>query len=176
MSEASNIPRSRNGVLRQARTLYPQEDTAWILWLDADIVLAPGSAEAVVTAIRWAESHERGVVANYLMASGTSVLMTTRGQPGQTRHYTDTELQDLEDFAEVGMSGLSFAYLPQPLAYTFFADEVGEDIHFWWDHPEVRIHWAKSIRIGHKKLVLLVPRLVDEAAATSVNPFYSAVS
>jgi hypothetical protein len=46
-------------------------------------------------------------------------------------------------------------YLQQPLEYVFHADDIGEDIHLWWDHPELTICLAKQIRIGHKKLVVL---------------------
>jgi DNA-binding response OmpR family regulator len=26
---------------------------------------------------------------------------------------------------------------------------------FWWDHPEIRLHWAKDIHLGHRKTVVL---------------------
>ena len=52
---------------------------------------------------------------------------------------------ELSDYAEVGMAGLGFVYLRQPLTYRFHADELGEDIYFWQEHPEIHSHLAKQI-------------------------------
>jgi hypothetical protein len=89
------------------------------------------------------------------MSMGDSVLMHP-GEPGRSgSHYTADELFALPDYAEVGAAGLGFAYLPQPLSYHFHADVHGEDMHFWWDHPELHIHWARDIQLGHRKMVVL---------------------
>ena len=127
--EASNIPRSRNAILDQVRTRYPDRETTWVLWVDSDIVVPRGSTVAIGEALRWAEAHQVGVVANYRMATGQNVVMVHR-DPALNHHMTDAEWQALPDYAEVGMSGFGFAYLPQPLHYIFHADTTGEDIHF----------------------------------------------
>ncbi|MCL4520434.1 MAG: hypothetical protein M1415_02415 [Firmicutes bacterium] len=154
IGEASNIPRSRNVVLQQLRDAYPQTPNLWVLWLDSDIVLFPGYTDAIVAGIQWAEVHNCGIVANYRMANGENVLIANKEGPPY-RHYTTDELDTLPNYAEVGLAGLGFAYFRQPLEYVFHADNVGEDIHLWWDHPELTLCWAKQIRVGHKKLVLL---------------------
>jgi hypothetical protein len=149
--EASNIPRSRNVILEQVREKYPDRTNRWMLWIDSDIVLLRQSVSAVVEAIRWAEAHHAGVVANYRMASGVNVLMA---HPDH-HHLADDELQALPDYGEIAMAGLGFAYLNQPLSYMFHADATGEDIHFWRDNPGIHLHCAKQIHLGHKKAVLL---------------------
>ena len=154
LGEASNIPRARNVALAQIRQTMPQATHRWVLWLESDILMLPNTAAEVAPALTWAETHQQAIVANYRMATGENVLMTTRTMD-TARHYTDPELAALPVWSEVGMSGLGWAYLDQPLNYVFHADTFGEDVHFWWDHPEIRLHWAKDIHLGHRKTVVL---------------------
>ncbi|MCY0909859.1 MAG: hypothetical protein OWR62_15890 [Sulfobacillus thermotolerans] len=153
-SEVSNIPRARNLVLDRIRDRVPATDHPWVLWVDSDIVIPLDSHRVIAGALRWAEEHNRAITANYLMGSGVSVLMKSR-DPTKAHHYTARELDALPPYAEVGMSGFGFLYLRQPLDYTFHADRVGEDVHFWWDYPETRLFYARQIPLGHKKFVLL---------------------
>ncbi len=159
VGEGSNIPRARNVAVQGLRDRAVRDSDPWILWLDSDIWLADDSVVAVAEAIRWAEAHDAAIVANYRMSDGRNVLMKRRApdfpEPGEDAHYTDEELAALPDYAEVGMAGLGFVYLRHPLTYRFHADDLGEDIYFWQDHPEMRLHLAKQIHLGHKKLVLL---------------------
>ena len=158
VSEGSNIPRSRNTVLEQLQRAYPDKETVRVLWLDSDIVIFPGHSGIIGRTMKWAEEHHVCVVGNYRMASGGNVLMATRDQNAPVyHHYSDEELELLpKPYPGVGLAGLGFAYLEQPLAYRFYADAVGEDIHFWWDHAEMPIHWISDLRLGHRKSVLLV--------------------
>ena len=71
-------------------------------------------------------------------------------------HITDEEFQQRANFTEMGMAGLGFAHVPQPLAYRFYGDETGEDIHFWWDHPDLGLHWAKDVHLGDRKTMVMV--------------------
>jgi len=159
VGEGSNIPRARNVALQALREQWASAQDPWVLWLDSDIWLANDSILAVAEAIRWTEAHDTAVVANYRMSDGRNVLMKRRAPefpvPGEDAHYTDAEIAALPDYAEVGMAGLGFVYLRQPLTYRFHADDLREDIYFWQDHPEIRLHVAKQIHLGHKKLVLL---------------------
>lgn len=154
MGQGSNIPRSRNHILQQLRQLYPHRDTAWVLWIDSDIWIRPESALAIAEALEWAHQHEQAIVGNYRMVNGASVFMHSRN-PQDGRHYSDEELAQLPDYSEIALTGFGFAYVPQLLDYTFRADDIGEDIHFWWDHPEIHLHWPKAIHLGHLKEMLL---------------------
>jgi len=156
IGEGSNIPRSRNAVVEQIQRTQAGRATAWMLWLDSDILVPPGSAPIIAEAIRWAEVTHVAIVGNYRMSTGQSVLMDRRGPDGVPHHYTDAELAALpRPFPEVGLAGLGFTYCEQPLAYRFHADIVGEDTHFWWDHPELHIHWIPRLRLGHHKSQML---------------------
>ncbi len=57
--------------------------------------------------------------------------------------------------ANMGLAGLGFAYCEQPLDYRFHADTIGEDVHFWRDHPELQIHWIPDPHLGHRKPQIL---------------------
>ncbi len=59
------------------------------------------------------------------------MLMANRDPTVPAHHITDEEFEQMPNFAEVGLAWLGFAYLHQPLAYRFYANETGEDIHFW---------------------------------------------
>ena len=124
----------------------------WVLWIDSDILVLPGSGPTIAAAMRWAEETHVCVVGNYRMQTGQSVLMDRRGLEGSPHHYTDVELAALpRPYPEVGLAGLGFAYCPQPLTYRFHADTIGEDIHFWREHPELRIHLIDGLHLGHRK-------------------------
>lgn len=149
-SEASNIPRARNQVLAQIRQRFPNWENPWVLWVDSDIVVPMNGHQPILEAIRWAQAHRKIVIANYLMANGIPVVMRPDGT-----HFTLEEIAALPDYSPIGLAGLGFAYLPQPLDYVFHADRVGEDVYLWRDHPEWSLHLAKNVRLGHRKTVLL---------------------
>lgn len=154
VGEAGNIPRSRNRVVEEARKHLPNAETAWILWVDSDIVLPPGAHRALGEAINWSEATQMAWAANYHMADGTNVTMKDRSIT-EAYHYTDAELAGLSEYAPIGMSGFGCCYLPINLNYVFHADVVGEDVHFFLDHPNLKIYYAKDINVKHKKLVAL---------------------
>jgi hypothetical protein len=154
MGQASNIPRARNLVMNQLRQAYPNQDHAWILWIDSDVLIPPGEHKHIVEAVQWAESTGKSWVANYKMSSNDNVLMSERKLMGAP-HYTNEELDAMEPWAEVGMAGLGMAYLLMPTKYVFHADWAGEDIYFWLENPNLHIYYAKDIRLQHQKAMLL---------------------
>ncbi|PSR20293.1 MAG: hypothetical protein C7B45_15610 [Sulfobacillus acidophilus] len=153
IGEAGSIPRSRNLVLDMARRRPEVDDVTWILWLDSDILIPADAVDAMVHAILWSESTDKSWVAHYRMADGTSVLM--REKSAHARHYTADEIQQLDNFAEVGLAGLGLAYIKTDVRYIFHSDELGEDVHFFLDQPHLTIHLAKDIRVLHRKAVLI---------------------
>lgn len=136
--------------------MLPAEAEAWVLWLDSDINSLPNQAAMICEAIVWAEENERPVVANYRMVTGQKVLIANSDPMHKAHHFTAEELARLEPFAEIGMAGLGFAYIHQPLDDKFHADEYGEDINFWWDCPHIRPHYAKGVRLAHHKTAPLL--------------------
>lgn len=154
VGEAGNIPRSRNKVLEEARKNLPGVSRAWILWLDSDIVLPGGAHRAIGEALNWSEATQMAWAVNYRAADGTNVTMRERLSQS-AHHFTDEELQTLPAYAEIGMSGFGCCYLPMDLNYVFHADVLGEDVHFFLDHPELKLYYAKDINVKHKKIVAL---------------------
>lgn len=155
LGETSDISKSRNIVMDQVRNAVGKnEGTVWVLWLDSDIVLPPNSHQLIVNAIRWSEATGKAWVANYKMSDRRNVIIKQRGYYN-TDFYTDEEIAALPPYAEIGMGGFGLAYLPMDLSYVFHSDRWGEDIHFFMDQPNLKIHLAKEIVINHKKMVLL---------------------
>ena len=155
LGEAGNIPRARNIVMDEVRKeLKRDSGIAWVLWVDSDILLPAFSHKAIANAIHWSEQTGKAWVANYKMASNQNVILKQRDYY-HAEHYTDEEISNLTPFAEIAMSGFGLAYLPMDLSYLFHADRWGEDVHFFMDHPDLKVHLANNIIINHKKTVLL---------------------
>ena len=109
IGEGSNIPRSRNAVVEQIQRNHFQS-TMWVLWIDSNILVLPGSRPIIAAAMRWAEETHVCVVGNYRMQTGQSVLMDRRDPEGSPHHYTDAELAALpRPYPEVDLAGLGFA-------------------------------------------------------------------
>ena len=106
-------------------------------------------AAPIVNAIRWADENDANVVANYPQADGTPTVALSRDLRAPLS--TKEQLEALPNYAEVGMAGFGFVYLNQPIHYVFHADVTGEDVNFWLDNPQIRIHLARDIRLGHQK-------------------------
>lgn len=156
VSEGSNIPRSRNTIVQDLQHQYPDRATQWVLWLDSDIIILSGHEAIIAEAVLWAEANQVAVTGNYRMNSGENVLLATRGPEPPAHHFTDTELDALpKPYPSVALAGFGFLYIEQPLSYRFHADTVGEDIHFWWDHPYIHVHWIPDLHLGHRKAVVL---------------------
>jgi len=69
--------------------------------------------------------------------------MTTRDRKPAT-HYSDTDLSRKETFSPIGMAGFGFLYILPSLNYVFRSDLLGEDVHFWLDHPTLPLHWPNT--------------------------------
>jgi len=154
LSSASNIPRARNYILQQLRRAQPEADTCWTLWVDNDIVIPWNGHRVIATAIERAWDEGVGWTADYAMANGDSVLMRAR-HPAAHLHYTREELAALPDWHPIGMTGFGLLFFAQPTHYVFHADVTGEDVHFWLEHPEVDIRYARAVQVGHMKSITL---------------------
>ena len=154
VGEGSNIPRSRNSIVRRISQQMPGVKDTRVLWVDSDIVLPKGAAVLIGDAIRWADANATNITANYLMANGANSLLVNR-DAGDARHYADTEIEAMRNYAEIGMADFGFLYIHQPLNYVFHAGLLGEDINFWLDNPDVAVRLAKQIPIGHSKETVL---------------------
>ena len=155
VGDGSTIPASRNRVVSTLAERFPRDTTLWVLWLDSDILVPAGDAPRLRAALAWAETTGVAVVGDYRMATGQHVLMAARPDC-PFHHYSDEELAALpRPYPRVDLAGFGLTYVPQPLGYEFYADTVGEDIHFWWDHPTLAVHWIDGLTLVHRKAVLL---------------------
>lgn len=157
IGEAGNIPRARNICVRLAETALRRENPSahggWILWVDSDIRLIPGGAGAVAACIRRAEAEGTAFSAHYRQADGRSTF--SLGRAGGSEMLTAQAAASLPDWSALGTCGFGFLYVPMTFGYVFHADESGEDVHFWREHPRLSLRFAKAIRLLHHKAVLL---------------------
>jgi hypothetical protein len=145
-----SIPRARNALTEHIRAQVGR-DRAWVLWVDSDIFLQGGIA-AVAQAIRWSWQTGCAWTAHYHRADGLSHIMAARDVDGRVaRNLTDAEIEALPEWAEVGAAGLGMCFVPMPLDYVWHADRAGEDVLFWIEHPEIRLHLAKRVTLLHMK-------------------------
>jgi hypothetical protein len=161
LGEASNIPRARNLCLRQAERARAASGAAigagarlWLLWVDSDIRFAPGAALALAAYMARAEREGCAVAAHYRQADGRATFFARRGLAVGSA-LTAADVARLPDWAAIGMAGFGVLYAPMEIGYVFHADEVGEDVHFWHDHPALELRFAKGVSVRHHKAVLL---------------------
>lgn len=148
ISRASNIPRGRNVVMDAARQAS-EADPLWIFWIDSDILLLPGQLDKVARMIRTAEAQGVGVTAHYRMDNGESMLMADRSMAAA--HYTLDEITQMPRGATIGMAGMGFCYLPMPRATLFHADQLGEDVVFFQQYPDLTLTVDPTIELRHWK-------------------------
>lgn len=155
VAQAGNIPKARNHVMDAVRGYLDRaEGTAWVLWMDSDILIG-GQAAAIAAAVQHSEETGQAWAADYRMADGGHSLVKEAIAYGG-EHYTAEELAALAEWAPIGLAGFGLCYLPMCLRYVFHADTLGEDVHFYLEHPTLRPGYAKSIHVGHQKLVTLM--------------------
>lgn len=152
MGIGSNIPRARNGVMDQIRRDFGLQ-THWVLWWDSDILVTPDQIPAVAAMIRFGQEHQMAVTANYRINTGEHVLMQTID--GTIHRFTDQGLAALPEWAPIESTGLGFCYCPVEAEYIFHADRMGEDVHFWHDHPDLELRVTKAVQLRHAKTVWL---------------------
>lgn len=151
VTAASNIPRGRNALLGGFRERVT-EDTAWMLWLDSDILVCDPArlGEYLARSL----SSGVGFMGDYRMADGRSHMMKTRDLE-DAPHYTPEELAELPDMAEIGMGGFGCLFIRQPMKYIFQAHVLGEDVIFFHDHPDLKVGYAKNLELRHLKSIWL---------------------
>jgi hypothetical protein len=155
VGEASNIPRARNVCLRLAEAASGTGDgTLWLLWVDSDIRLPAQGVPGLARYIARAEAEHVACAAHYRQADGRSTFFLRRGRMAGPA-LDVLGVSRLPDWAALGMSGFGLLYAPVEPGYVFHADDIGEDIHFWLDHPQAELRYAKGIEIRHHKATLL---------------------
>lgn len=97
-------------------------------------------------------------VGAYFTKQGITDVMTEFPKTINAEQYAE-----LEDWADIKAAGLGFYYGEIPLDYTFRFDAkpdlsggMGEDFHFFMDHPSFNTKLAKNIILGHVKAIRLV--------------------
>lgn len=157
VGEASNIPRARNVCLRLAEAAQAGEarqGRVWVLWVDSDIRLEPSAAGPFARYLARAEAEQAAFAAHYRQADGRSTFFLRRGRMVGPA-LEAAVVAGLADWSALGMSGFGLLYAPIEPGYVFHADDAGEDIHFWVDHPDLSLHFAKAIAVRHRKAILL---------------------
>lgn len=153
--EGGNIPKARNQVVALIRARLGPEPRS-TLWWDTDILVTEEQIPAVADMVRYGESHQACVTADYRMNAVQSHLMRGDRTPGAGTHYTPEELAAMPEWSPVGMAGFGLLFIPSmPLDYVFHADTIGEDTHWWWDHPDIPLVRAQHVTVGHRKSVWL---------------------
>jgi hypothetical protein len=156
IGETGNISRSRNVCMEILRRYNPGRTSAWAWWIDSDIYIPAMFASAMAETIQEAELRHRNYAVNYQQSNRQNALFKSRAYY-QAEHYTDQELLDLPHGAEIGMCGLGCVYMLTPLTYIWHSGEAGEDIAFWIDNPDVKVHYARNVGAIHKRQVDLMP-------------------
>jgi hypothetical protein len=125
-----------------------ERNTSTIRALSIDDDIRIENPDVVIDYFRKADEGNFNLCANYHMADGKNILCHKTGATGADWHYTDQELQELDDLAIVDRCGFGFYYGELTTSYTFRTDLIPDDYNFC-DEMNVRPHFAKNIKLRH---------------------------
>ena len=158
ISQASNIPRGRNGlmqyVLASPIPFEKRDGYIFLLWQDTDIFIQVKDYPHFIDMLRYAYAKENNtIVACYYKQSDGNLSIRKH------RHILDEneylEISSKEEYIYMGQKGITGFGLCAgwfPMNYKFHADTLGEDTNFYLDnHPELFI--VNSFHPVHSKIV-----------------------
>ena len=158
ISQASNIPRGRNGlltyVLKTEIASLKRDGYIFLLWQDTDIFIQVNDYQYFIDMLTFAYSQENNtIVACYYKQSDGNLSIRKH------RHILDEneylEISSKEEYIYMGQKGITGFGLCAgwfPMNYKFHADTLGEDTNFYLDtHPELFI--VNSFHPVHSKIV-----------------------
>ena len=155
VSSQTGILQARQSSLQQVANYFALTPRGFII--DSDVWLQ-SSTDVTINYIKRADEEHCSFVGAYLEPTGTLALQVKRGEK-----LTQEQYKSLPDWSPVAMAGLGFYYGDIPLDYTFKFDAnivtgggLGEDFHFFNDHPQYNTKLAKGIKLAHMKYVPLV--------------------
>lgn len=157
--QASNIPRARNACMENfgRETVASQK---FIIWIDDDIVIRDGNKflESLVYALSL--PREAILVVGYRMNIAPDFENTVRQYrrirgEGPNPPYVVSEDEAVTCLGLNGCAGLGLAMGWFPDDYIFHADEVGEDVYFWCENPEIKMYVDNRWMAGHRKEMIL---------------------
>ena len=137
--EASNIPKSRNYIQEYFREQKKAGYWAW--WVDSDILLTQNDLPHLQRMMAIAHETRKTVSAHYRRTDGAWQGMATRKRYGSTQVIRKP---DVEFWESDGMTGFGCVYGKFDSRYTFHADDIGEDVHYWLDHPGRTLIWYEG--------------------------------
>ena len=151
--QASNIPRARNAIMDQ---FGRPNDKMFMMWVDDDMIIR--SHVDIVNSIKLAMSMEESiVVVPYHMSTPPfeSTIRKYRRIRGEGENPQFEPKKEIEYLDEKGCAGLGFAVGWFPSKYLFHADEIGEDVYFWCEHPHIPMVVDSRWTAGHRKEIII---------------------
>ena len=157
--QTSNISKSRNGCMDTIR--HNELPYIMCLWIDSDMVIEEKDVVHVEAIIkegleRNQKGMEAGIVCNYRTSNNGSQIKSARTREASSEVSID-ELsnQGIYSMGHDGVSGFGLAFLPMPPQYIFHSDELGEDMYYWIEHPELEMLIYTDFVPRHVKEVAL---------------------
>ncbi len=158
ISQASNIPRGRNGLMTYVLKTWiassKRDGYIFLLWQDTDIFIQPKDYPHFIDMLRYAYGKENNtIVACYYKQSDGNLSIRKHRHTLDENEYL--EISSKEEYIYMGQKGITGFGLCAgwfPMNYKFHADTLGEDTNFYLDtHPELFI--VNSFHPVHSKIV-----------------------
>lgn len=151
----TGISHARNKCVSSIRNQFPGEKSAWMFWLDSDVVLNE-PVEKIAEFVKEAEKRDLSFAGNYPVVDNAShkIWNTVHKEPNVS--YTTEELANASPFElKVSHAGLGLCYLKMPLGYEFHNEgEDPEDLLFFRENPDLDVRYV-PISNFHMKTVWL---------------------
>ena len=151
----SGLLMARQVGLAKLREYFQHNPRGFII--DSDIELV-GNSALLAEYVTRADAEKCSFVGAYLSKSGIVDI-----QIEQYKQMEPADYATLSDWSNVKFAGLGFYYGEIPMDYEFKFDSkfdrnegLGEDYHFFNDHPQFKTKLAKKLILGHYKTVRLI--------------------
>lgn len=155
VARCSQIVKGRNLVHQRAKwrlDQLPPGVTApdHLIWIDSDIVLEPRTLLALAECVHFCEAHP-GTAAGIAYAREPD--HDSGGQPPAAMGGTgeDPVYDDSGQYQRVAVLGFGATVIPMDLDYVFHADNIGEDVYYARDHPDLTWWVHRGAMARHRK-------------------------
>lgn len=181
-AQGSNIPRARNSCMDLVRN---NDEYIIMFWMDDDMVLptdettvrhlmdmmghvlADTKRRSIVacdylTTMRDKDGNYEYQMRYYRTLDDTNFAIYPYLKPYiENNIFTSCDIKEsqlhssIKSTSHLGASGFGLCVGWFPTQYIFHADRLGEDIHFWYDNPDLELIRYNAFIPNHAKVVLL---------------------
>lgn len=153
VQQGTGVPRIRNKCIKAVKEAFPGAESAYMFWLDSDIVLNE-NPEKIAEYVTKAEAGGLSFTGNYSIIDSANQKIFNCVEKEDNTHFTNEELAAAKPFElRVRYSGMGLGYIKMPLDYELrTSGDYGADFLFFKDNPAIDLRYAPIANFHIKNL------------------------